>query len=124
MITVLAAKEEPAFWETARDWVLGVPLRIAAIILIALVVQVVLTWIIRRAVRRATDRARVERLGQSRRTARTAELSQILLTERTEQRAAAIGSLLRSILAMPHVHQQLRQPPAYTGEQAGNKAEI
>jgi small conductance mechanosensitive channel len=97
---VAAAKEEPAFWETARDWVLGVPLRIVLIILIALVVQFVLSWVIRRAVRRATERAKVERLGQSRRTARTAELSQILLTERTEQRAAAIGSLLRSVLAI------------------------
>ncbi len=97
---LMAAKDEPAFWETARDWVLGVPLRIAAIIVIALVVQIVLSWVIRRTVKRATERAKVERLGQSRRTARTVELSQILLTERTEQRAAAIGGLLRSILAI------------------------
>lgn len=92
--------KEPAFWETARDWLLGVPLRIVAIIAMALVLQLVLSWVVRRSVARATERARHERLAQSRRTARTAELSQILLTERTEQRAAAIGSLLRSTIAI------------------------
>lgn len=100
VVILFAAKDEPAFWETARDWVLGVPLRILVILLIALTVQIVLSWVIRRTVRRATERAKVERLAQSRRTARTAELSQLLLTERTEQRAAAIGSLLRSVLAI------------------------
>lgn len=101
MISVwAAAKDDPAIWEQARDWLLGVPLRIVGIIAVALILQVVLSWLIRKSVTRATDRARHERLAQSRRTARTAELSQILLTERTEQRAAAIGSLLRSVLAI------------------------
>jgi len=100
VITWAAAKSDPALWEQARDWLLGVPLRIVGIVVVALILQLMLSWVIRRAVVRATERARHERLAQSRRTARTAELSQILLSERTEQRAAAIGSLLRSVVAI------------------------
>jgi small conductance mechanosensitive channel len=97
---VTAAKEPVPFWETARDFILGVPLQIIAILITALVAQLVLTWLIRRVVRRATERAKVERLAQTRKNTRTAELSQVLLTQRTEQRAAAIGTLLRSIVAI------------------------
>ncbi len=79
---------------------LGVPLQILSIIVVAVIAQVVLTWMIRRVVRRATERAKVERLAQTRKNSRTAELSQVLLTQRTEQRAAAIGTLLRSVVAI------------------------
>jgi small conductance mechanosensitive channel len=99
--SVLAADKEPVpFWETARDFLLGVPLQIIAILLAALIAQLVLTWLIRRVVRRATERAKIERLAQTRKNSRTAELSQVLLTQRTEQRAAAIGTLLRSVVAI------------------------
>lgn len=94
-----AAKDAP-WWETVRDALLGVPLRILIIIVVALLVQILLTWLIRRVVRRATERAKIERLSQNRRMARTAELSAILLNERTEQRAAAMGTLLRSVVAI------------------------
>jgi small conductance mechanosensitive channel len=98
---VPAADKDPApFWETARDFVIGVPLQILVIVISALIAQVVLTWLIRRVVRRATERAKTERLAQSRKNSRTAELSQVLLTQRTEQRAAAIGTLLRSVIAI------------------------
>jgi len=95
-----AAKDETPFWETARDWLLGVPLKIVMILLFALLTQLVLSWVIRRVVRRTTERAKVERLAQTRKITRTAELSEVLLTQRTEQRAAAIGGLLRSVVAI------------------------
>jgi len=95
-----ATKDEPPFWETARDWLLGVPLKIVFIIVAALVIQIVLNWLIRRVVRRTTAKAKVERLAQTRKITRTAELSEVLLTQRTEQRAAAIGTLLRSVVAI------------------------
>jgi small conductance mechanosensitive channel len=99
---ILAADKAPdePYWETVRDFVLGVPLQIAIIVIVAVIAQVVLTWMIRRVVRRATERAKVERLAQTRKNSRTAELSQVLLTQRTEQRAAAIGTLLRSVVAI------------------------
>lgn len=93
------AKDE-TFWETSRDWLLGVPLQIIVIVVLAVVVQVVLTRVIKRVVKRASERARRERLAQMRQVTRTAELSDLLLNQRTEQRAAAIGTLLRSVIAI------------------------
>lgn len=95
-----AAAKDPEWWESARDWVLGTPLRIAIILVSALVAQILLSWTIRRVVRRTSKRARVERLSQQRKVARTAELSAMLLNQRTEQRAAAVGSLLRSVVSV------------------------
>jgi small conductance mechanosensitive channel len=95
-----SAAKDPEWWETARDWVLGIPLRIAIILIAALIAQLVLSWVIRRVVRRTSKRARVERLSQQRKVARTAELSALLLNQRTEQRAAAVGSLLRSVVTI------------------------
>ncbi len=88
-----AAAQHP-FWE----WALGVPLRITIVVAVALVVQWILIRLINRVVRRMASSARKERLGQSRRAARTAELSALLMSERREQRAEAIGSLLRSVV--------------------------
>ena len=93
-------KDEPAFWETARDWLLGTPLKIVFILVSAIVIQVVLTWLIRRIVRRASEKAKHERLAQMKQATRTAEISDILLNQRTSQRAAAIGTLLRSVVAI------------------------
>ena len=97
-MTVLA--KDPAAWETARDWLVGVPLQILVVLIVAIVVQFVLTRVIKRVVKRASERARRERLAQMRQITRTAELSTLLLTQRTEQRAAAIGTLLRSVIAI------------------------
>ncbi len=98
-VALVVAKDDPAtVWQAVGDWLLGVPLEIVFIVIGALITQLVLTWVIRRVVRRATERAKHERLAQTRKITRTAELSEVLLTERTEQRAAAIGSLLRSVV--------------------------
>ncbi len=96
---MVLAKDD-AYWETARDWLLGVPLQILVVVVLAVVVQLVLTRVIKRVVKRASERAKRERLAQMRQVTRTAELSTLLLTQRTEQRAAAIGTLLRSIIAI------------------------
>lgn len=95
---VLAAKD-PGPFDDFPTWFVGVPLRIAAIILGALICQIVFTWLIRKVVRRTAEKARRERLQNDRKAVRTAELTQILMTQRTEQRAAAIGTLLTSIVA-------------------------
>ncbi|MHB1068039.1 MAG: mechanosensitive ion channel family protein [Candidatus Nanopelagicales bacterium] len=100
VLGMAAAAKDQASWQTARDWLLGVPLQVILIIVIALVVHVALSRVIRRVVRRASERAKVDRLAQMRKITRTAELSDLLLNQRTEQRAAAIGSLLRSIVAI------------------------
>lgn len=96
---VRAARDTP-FWESARETLLGVPLEIVMILVAALIAQVILSWLIRRVVRRASDKAQHERLAQTRKIARTAELSHVMLTQRTEQRANAIGTLLRSVVAI------------------------
>ncbi len=97
-VAAAAAEKDPQWWQTVLDWVVGTPLRVVAIVVSALVAQILLTWVIRRVVRRTSRRAKVERLAQAKKVARTAELSELLLTQRTEQRAAAIGSLLHSVV--------------------------
>ena len=96
---VLAAREAPV-WEAVRDWLLGNGLQVLLIVVAAVIAQVLLTWVIRRVVRRASNRAKRERLAQMRKVTRTAELSDLLLNQRTEQRANAIGTLLRSVIAI------------------------
>jgi moderate conductance mechanosensitive channel len=96
---VIFAAKEPGPFDDFPTWFVGVPLRIFAIILGALIFQLVFTWAIRRLVRRTAENARRERLLNDRKAVRTAELTQILMTQRTEQRANAIGTLLTSIVA-------------------------
>ena len=92
--------KDQTWWEASRDWLTGNPLQFVTILVVALIAQIVLLWSIRRVVRRTTERARRDRLEDSRRTMRTAELSDVLLNQRTEQRAAAIGSLLTSVVGI------------------------
>jgi small conductance mechanosensitive channel len=82
------------------EWVLGTPLQVIIIIVAALIVQIVLVRVIHKIVKRTSDRARIERLEQTRKYTRTAELSEMLMTQRTEQRAAAIGTLLTSSVSL------------------------
>jgi small conductance mechanosensitive channel len=97
---VTLAAQSQTFWEQFVEWFLGVPLGIAITVLVALVLQLVLVRVIRRVVRQTTERARKQRLAQERKATRTAELSQLLMTQRTEQRAEAIGSLLTSVVTI------------------------
>jgi len=99
MHILLAAKDAP-FWERARDWLVGVPLQILIILVVALLAQIILKGTIKKVVTRASEKAKHERLAQMRKVTRTAELSDLLMNQRTEQRAAAIGTLLRSVVAI------------------------
>lgn len=94
-----AAKDE-SWLAVLENPLIGTPLRIAFILAIALAAQLILVRIIRRLVRKTSDRAKRERLEQSRKATRTAELSEMLMSQRTEQRANAIGSLLTSVVTI------------------------
>ncbi len=102
MIAVPAAKGDPAdpWYAGVLDWLMGTPLQVLLILLGALIVQLLLIRGINRVVKGASARARVERLGQAKKVMRTQELSDLLMSQRTEQRAAAIGSLLRSVVRL------------------------
>jgi len=96
----MAKDDQQDWWQSALEWVTGAPLRIVGIIITAVAAQMILRWLIRHSVQRTSTRAQRERLESLRRIDRTAELSAVLLSQRTEQRAAAIGSLLSSIVGI------------------------
>lgn len=77
-------------------WFLGAPLYILLVLMAAWLAQATVTRGVRRAIRRAASSAQRERLGVAKRAARTAELTDIMMNERREQRAEAIGQLLKS----------------------------
>lgn len=88
------------WYDAPVEWVLGTPLQVIIIIVAAFVIQVVLVRVIHKIVKRTSERARLERLEQTRKYTRTAELSEMLMNQRTEQRAAAIGTLLTSSVSL------------------------
>ena len=87
-------------WETVRHWLAGTPLYVVLVLAVTALVNTVVTRAIERTVRRASRAARHTRAGAEKRNARTAELTEILMGERGEQRAEAIGQLLRSIVSL------------------------
>jgi moderate conductance mechanosensitive channel len=95
-----SAAQPETFWESARDWLLGVPLAIAITVGVALAAQLILVRAIRKVVRRTAARARKQRLAEQKKATRTTELTDLLMTQRTEQRAEAIGSLLTSVVTI------------------------
>ena len=97
---MINAASKSNWYDAPVQWVLGTPLQVIIIIVAALIVQVVLVRIIHKIVKRTSERARIERLEQTRKYTRTAELSEMLMTQRTEQRAAAIGTLLTSSVSL------------------------
>jgi small conductance mechanosensitive channel len=54
--------------------------------------------VLTRVIKRMAAQGRRERLGETRRAERTQELSEVLMSQRRQQRAEAIGALLRSII--------------------------
>jgi small-conductance mechanosensitive channel len=97
---MITAAAKPNWYDGPVEWVLGTPLQVIIIVVAALIVQIVLVRVIHKIVKRTSDRARIERLEQTRKYTRTAELSEMLMTQRTEQRAAAIGTLLTSSVSL------------------------
>ncbi|MEZ5115728.1 MAG: mechanosensitive ion channel family protein [Candidatus Nanopelagicales bacterium] len=97
-MSLLAAQQTT--WESVLEWFLGNPLRILIIVVAAVVVQRVLSRVVLRLVRRATAQARKQRPVQEKRAAHTSELTDLVMSERREQRAQAIGQLVRSVIAI------------------------
>jgi small conductance mechanosensitive channel len=97
---MITAAAKPNWYDGPVEWVLGTPLQVIIIVVAAFIVQIVLVRVIHKIVKRTSDRARIERLEQTRKYTRTAELSEMLMTQRTEQRAAAIGTLLTSSVSL------------------------
>ena len=54
--------------------------------------------VLNRIIKRMAAQGRRERLGETRRAERTQELSDVLMSQRRQQRAEAIGALLRSVI--------------------------
>jgi small conductance mechanosensitive channel len=95
-VTLLAATE-PTWWATALAWAATY----AFAFVLTLVVSFVVWWTVIRLIRRITDKAkeklRQDRPGAARNAEHTAELTSVLMTARREQRAEALGQLLRSV---------------------------
>jgi moderate conductance mechanosensitive channel len=96
---VIRAKDDTLL-DGVVSWLLSTGLQIGAILLLAIIAQWVLTSLVRRGVRHAIERGRHERLDQLRKVARTQELTAAIMSQRTEQRAHAIGSLLTSAISI------------------------
>jgi small conductance mechanosensitive channel len=80
-------------WETLQ----GAPLQILIIVITAVIIRWLSVRILNRVIRRMAAQGRRERLGETRRAERTQELSEVLMNQRRQQRAEAIGALLRSV---------------------------
>ena len=97
LATTTTKKTDDPWWAAAIAWVTTYTL--AIVLTIAL--SMLLWWIVIRLIRRVTDKAkqrlRQDRPGAARNSEHTAELTSVLMTARREQRAEALGQLLRSV---------------------------
>jgi len=98
-VSLLAAKESTwdSIWNTIVDWHWETPVKLLIIVASAIVAQFVITRAIRRVVRRVVSRSRAPRPSDLRALDSTSELTSVIMNQRTEQRAQAMGALLRSI---------------------------
>jgi small conductance mechanosensitive channel len=87
-------------WYDITHWLDGTPLYVVLVLLATFAVNAIVVRAIRRTIRRAARAARKTRLGSEKRSVRTAELTEMLMGERGEQRAEAIGQLLRSAASL------------------------
>lgn len=78
----------------------SLPAFILTCIVVAAIADFTVGRVIRRTVSKAAKSAQRERLGSEKKNARTAELTDLLMGERREQRAESIGSLLRSFMKL------------------------
>lgn len=89
-----------SLWDTVTHWWDGTPLYVVLVLIATFVTNAIVARAIERTVRRAARAARKTRHGSDKRSARTAELTEMLMGERGEQRAEAIGQLLRSAASL------------------------
>lgn len=97
--TLAAATESTwdSVWNTIAAWHWDIPLKLLIIVVSATVAQLVITRAIRKVVGGMVSRSRAPRPSDLRSLDSTSELTNIVMTQRTEQRAQAMGALLRSI---------------------------
>ena len=104
MLTSSAAPATTAAPDWVREtgeWVLGVPLTIALILVVALVSRTLLHRVIDRVVRGMVAGNAHERPGSERRRGAVPGMSSLqLLSERRRQRAETMGSILRSVVSV------------------------
>ena len=80
------------------EYLQGPPLQILIIVLLAVAIRWISVAVLNRIIKRMAAQGRRERLGETRRAERTQELSEVLMSQRRQQRAEAIGALLRSVI--------------------------
>lgn len=83
---------------TVWEYLQGPPLQILIIVLLAVAIRWISVFVLNRIIKRMAEQGRRERLGETRKAERTQELSEVLMNQRRQQRAEAIGTLLRSII--------------------------
>ncbi|MDO9486593.1 MAG: mechanosensitive ion channel family protein [Actinomycetota bacterium] len=100
MSSMPLAAEPPTWdsiWATIADWPWHIPLKLLIIVISAIVAQLIITRAIRKVVKSMVSHSRAPRPSDLRSLDSTSELTAVVMTQRTEQRAQAIGALLRSI---------------------------
>src|SRR6476469_4997437 len=92
----------PKFIEDHKDWIIEIPIRIATIIVVALIIRALLRRSIDRLVRpvRGGEAPRILRPFRERMESSSFIESTGLLSERRAQRAATIGSVLKSAVSL------------------------
>src|SRR6476469_4366059 len=92
----------PKFIEDHKDWIIEIPIRIATIIVVALIIRALLRRSIDRLVRpvRGGEVPRILRPFKERMESSSFIESTGLLSERRAQRAATIGSVLKSAVSL------------------------
>ncbi len=98
-VTLLAEtpSKAQALWTAILSWLTTYALTILLTIALAVLVWWVVVRLIRRVTNDAKRRLSQERPGQARSVEHTQELTEVLMSARREQRAEALGQLLRSI---------------------------
>jgi small conductance mechanosensitive channel len=95
--TPAATAASTGWWNVVLAWIATNVLAILLITIISLVVWWLLLRVITRVTENAKGRLREERPGQARAAEHTQELTAVLMSARREQRAEALGQLLKSI---------------------------
>ena len=93
-----ATNSDTVWYRVITDWLALHAIAVGLTIVIAVVTRMVLSRLIRRVTDNATRKARKERPGMMRSSQHTAELTDVVMNQRREQRAEAMGQLLRSAM--------------------------
>lgn len=81
-------------------WVTQTPVQIAIIVVSAVIVRWILVRLLNRVIKRMAAKGQRERAGDRQRVDGTQELSSVLMKQRRQQRAEALGTLLSSVITV------------------------